>query len=241
VDDGHVKPIDTTLLERIDRYIEQLFAPEDDTLRRNTIAAQAAGMPAINVSAAQGKLLYILTKIAGARRVLEIGTLGGYSTTWLARALPAGGRVVSLELDPEHATVARESVEGVAPGVTIDIRVGDAAAALRAMIDARDPPFDVVFIDADKPRYVDYLDLVLPLSRPGTVVLADNLIRHGLVLDAATDDASAQGARAYNAAIAAHPRLESIVLPILRDTIDGLSISLVKDAAAAPVGRPRRV
>jgi predicted O-methyltransferase YrrM len=238
MDDGHVKPIDTTLLERIDRYIEQLFAPEDDKLTRNTTAVRAAGMPAINVSAAQGKLLYILTKIAGARRVLEIGTLGGYSTTWLARALPAGGRVVSLELDPQHAGVARQNVEGVAPGVTIDIRVGDAAAALRAMIDARDPPFDVVFIDADKPRYVEYLDLVLPLSRPGTVILADNLIRHGLVLDAATDDPSAQGARAYNAAIAEHPRLESIVLPILRDTIDGLSISLVREGVE-PVGRRR--
>ncbi len=236
-----MKPIDTTLLERIDRYIEQLFAPEDDKLTGNTIAAQAAGLPAINVSAAQGKLLYILTKIAGARRVLEIGTLGGYSTTWLARALPPGGRVVSLELDAKHAAVARENVDGVAPGVTIDIRVGDAAAALRGMVEGGEPPFDVVFIDADKPRYVDYLDLVLPLSRPGTVILADNVIRHGLVLDAATDDPSAQGARAYNAAIAAHPRLESIVLPILRNSIDGLSISRVKEAATAPAGRARGV
>lgn len=228
-----MEPGNGDLLDRIDRYVEELFAPLDPVLERNLDAAQAARLPAINVSAAQGKLLYMLTKIAGARRVLEVGTLGGFSTTWLARALPPGGDVVTLELHPAHADVARRSLEGAAPGVTIDVRVGDAADSLRDMIAHDEAPFDVAFIDADKPRYTEYLELVLQLSRPGTLILADNVIRHGLVMDETTGDESARGARAYNAAIASHPRLESIVLPILRGNVDGLAISIVRQVAHA--------
>ena len=223
-----MEPVTADLLERINNYVEERFAPLDAVLERNLEAARAAGLPTINVSAAQGKLLYLLTRIAGARRVLEVGTLGGFSTTWLARALPAGGGVVTLEVDPAHADVARRNLEGAAPGVTIDVRVGDAAESLHDMLERREPAFDLVFIDADKSRYVIYLDLVLRLSRPGTVILADNVIRHGLVMDETANDESARGARAYNTAISSHPRLETIVLPILRDTIDGLAISLVR-------------
>jgi predicted O-methyltransferase YrrM len=223
-----MNPVSSDLLLAIDRYVEELFAPTDSLLANNLKAAEAAGLPSINVSAAEGKLLYLLTKVAGARRVLEIGTLGGYSTTWLARALPAGGTVISLEVDPRHAAVARKSVEGAAPGVSVEVRLGDAVESLRAMIAAREDPFDVVFIDADKGRYVQYLDLSLQLCRSGSIVLGDNLIRHGLVLDASTTDESARGARAYNEAIASHPRLESIVLPLVRDKVDGLSISRVR-------------
>ena len=223
-----MNPVSSDLLLAIDRYVEELFAPTDSLLANNLKAAEAAGLPSINVSAAEGKLLYLLAKVAGARRVLEIGTLGGYSTTWLARALPAGGTVISLEVDPRHAAVARKSVEGAAPGVSVEVRLGDAVESLRAMIAAREAPFDVVFIDADKGRYVQYLDLSLQLCRSGSIVLGDNLIRHGLVLDASTTDESARGARAYNEAIASHPRLESIVLPLVRDKVDGLSISRVR-------------
>jgi predicted O-methyltransferase YrrM len=215
-----MNPVSSELLLAIDRYVEDLFAPSDALLVNNLKAAEAAGLPAINVSAAEGKLLYLLAKIAGAR--------GGYSTTWLARALAPGGTVVSLEVDPKHADVARRSLDGAAPGVHIDVRLGDAVESLRAMIAAREEPFDVVFIDADKVRYVQYLDLSLPLCRSGSLVLGDNLIRHGLVLDKATTDESARGAQAYNAAIASHPRLESIVLPLVRDKVDGLSISRVR-------------
>jgi predicted O-methyltransferase YrrM len=223
-----MEPVSADLLERINRYVEERFAPLDPVLARNLDAAHTAGLPTINVSAGQGKLLYLLAKIAGARRVLEVGTLGGFSTTWLARALPAGGRVVTLEVDPAHADVARRNLEGAAPGVTIDVRVGDAAEALRDMIERREPAFDLVFIDADKSRYVLYLDLALQVSHSGTVILADNVIRHGVVMDETTADENARGARAYNAAISSHPRLETIVLPILRDTVDGLAISLVR-------------
>jgi predicted O-methyltransferase YrrM len=223
-----VEPTTGDLLERINGYVEQLFAPLDGVLERNLETSLASGLPTINVSAAQGKLLYLLTRMVGARRALEVGTLGGFSTTWLARALPSGGRVVTLELDPMHAEVARGNLKGAAPGVTIDVRVGDAAQSLRDMIAGGEPPFDVIFIDADKPRYVEYLELVLQLSRPGTVILADNVIRHGLVMDETSDDPSARGARAYNAVVASHPRLDSVVLPILRDKIDGLAISMVR-------------
>jgi predicted O-methyltransferase YrrM len=136
--------------------------------------------------------------------------------------------VISLEVDPKHADVARRSLDGAAPDVRVDIRLGDAVESLHAMIAAREEPFDVVFIDADKVRYVQYLDLSLQLCRPGSLVLGDNLIRHGLVLDKTTSDESARGAQAYNAAIASHPRLESIVLPLVRDKVDGLSISRVR-------------
>ena len=223
-----MRTVDEDLLTRIDEYVEELFAPLDKVLARNLEASRAADLPSINVSAAQGKLLYVLARMAGARRVLEVGTLGGFSTTWLARALPRDGVVVTLEVDPAHAKVARRNLEGAAPDVTIDLREGDAAASLQAMITRGEPAFDLVFIDADKQRYVKYLELALQLSRPGTVILADNVLRHGAVMDEATDDPSVSGARAYNAAIASHPRLESIVLPILRETVDGLAISIVR-------------
>jgi predicted O-methyltransferase YrrM len=221
-------PFDAELLDRIDAYIEALFIGPDEVLTRNQERADAAGLPRINVSATQGKLLYLIAKMARARRVLEIGTLGGYSTTWLARALPAGGTVVTLEINSKHADIARQNLSGLTPAVHVDLRVGDAMECLQEMISAHEEPFDVVFIDADKLRYVDYLRLSLELSHPGTVILADNLIRHGLVLDEGTQDESARGARAYNEAIAANPRLESVVLPIIREKVDGLSISLVK-------------
>lgn len=223
-----MEPPPPHLLEQINSYIEERFAPLDSTLAGNLEAAGAAGLPEIHVSAAQGKLLYLLAKISGARRVLEIGTLSGFSTTWLARALPAGGEVVTLERDPAHAEVARRNLDGAAPGVTIDVRTGDAATSLEGMIARREGPFDLVFIDADKLGYVIYLGLVLQLSRPGTVILADNVIRHGLVMDDNTTDESARGAQAYNTAIAAHPQLETILLPIVREKIDGLAITLVR-------------
>jgi caffeoyl-CoA O-methyltransferase len=223
-----VEPITADLLARIDAYIEHLFVPRDVSLTQGLADAEAAGLPAINVAPNQGKLLYLLASIAGARRILEIGTLGGYSTTWLARALPRGGAIVTLEVNARNADVARKNLDRSVDGVAVDIRVGDAAETLRRMIAAREQPFDLVFIDADKPGYVTYLELALQLSRPGTVILADNLVRHGQVLDDSPEDESARAAKAYNALIASHPRLDSIVVPLLRDTVDGMAISVVR-------------
>jgi predicted O-methyltransferase YrrM len=218
---------DEKLVSRIDEYIEGLFVPPDPVLAANIAAADMAGLPHINVTANQGKFLYLLAKIAGARRILEIGTLGGYSTTWLARALPAGGRVVTLEYSPVHAAVAARNLALAGLGEVVAIRVGDAAESLRTMIEAGDEPFDLVFIDADKTGYPKYLELALRLSRPGTVLIADNVIRNGDVLDENPADPNARGAREYNAAAAAHPRLESIAVPMFKEKIDGMTFSRV--------------
>ena len=221
---------DMALLDRIDTYIAGLFVPPDPVLDAALQRAAAAGLPAIQVSANQGRLIYLLAKIAGARRVLEIGTLGGYSTTWLARAVGPGGQVVTLELLEAHAAVARDTVAAGAPGVDVEVCVGPAAETLRRMAAAGQPPFDVVFIDADKPGYPAYLDLVMPLTRPGTVILADNVVRDGAVTLDPPPDANAAGARAFNAAFAAHPRIEAIVVPMLRNSVDGMAIGRVRDS-----------
>jgi caffeoyl-CoA O-methyltransferase len=213
---------------RIEKYIESLFVPPDPVLTQNVNEAEAAGLPAIQVSPNQGKLLYLLVKMCGASRVLEIGTLGGYSTTCLARALPGGGTLTSLELDQKHADVARKNVDRAGVGARVTIHVGPAEQTLQRLIDQQAPAFDLIFIDADKPGYPRYLDLSLRLARPGTVVLADNLIRDGDVIEEGAGDESARAARVFNAQLAADSRLESIIIPVLGKKVDGMSISIVK-------------
>ncbi len=213
---------------KVDHYIASLLNPPDEALAENLRNAREADLPTINVSPNEGKLLYLVAKIARARRVLEIGTLGGYSTTWLARALPADGKVITLELDHKHAEVARRNLDRAGMADRVEVRVGRARETLRQLIDQHEAPFDLIFIDADKPGYVEYLDLALHLSHAGTVILADNLIRNGRVIDAQPEDEPARGAKAYNDSMAARPELESIILPIIRENLDGLSISLVK-------------
>lgn len=219
---------DAQLAQQVDAYIESLFVPEDPVLAANIANTDASGLPSINVSPNLGKFMYLIARITGARRVLEIGTLGGYSTTWLGRALPADGRLITLEFSPVHAEVARRNLAAAELNGLVDLRVGDAGVSLQAMIDGGEPPFDLIFIDADKPAYVKYLDLSMRLSRPGTVILADNVIRNGGVMERDPKDSSASGAKAYNEAIAANARLESIALPIFRDQLDGIAISVVK-------------
>ena len=216
------------LAVKIDQYIEHLFNPHDETLAQNLQNAREAELPTINVSPNEGKLLYLLAKMCGAKRVLEIGTLGGYSTTWLARALPAAGKVITLELDEKHAAVARQNLDRAGVADRVEVHVGRAVDSLRHMIDQHEAPFDLIFIDADKPGYVEYLELSMQLSHSGTVILADNLIRNGRVMDGRPRDESSQGAKAFNVALAANPRLESIILPIVRENLDGLSISIMK-------------
>jgi len=219
--------MDSARLEQIDNYIEELFGSDDPALVQNIADAKAAGLPDIQVSPNQGRLLYLLAKMSGARRILEIGTLGGYSTTWLARALPEGGVVVSLELEPTHAEVAAKNLARAGVASRINILIGPAELSLRRLIEAHEPAFDMVFIDADKPGYSAYLDLAMRMSRPGTVIVADNVIRDGAVMDQAPADENARAARAFNAMVAAHPRLESIILPSYKHKIDGMAISIV--------------
>ena len=215
---------DKGLAMRADAYVEDLFVPPDEGLSRGLEDAEAAGLPPINVSPNEGKLLHLIARIARASRVLEIGTLGGYSTTWLARALPPQGRLVTLELEPRHAEVARANLARAGVADRVEIRIGPASASLRALIEQHEPPFDLVFIDADKEGYVEYLDLSLRLVRRGSVILADNTLRRVLDGDPSAD---ARGIEAFNERIAAHPRLDSLILPIIRGHLDGLSISIV--------------
>jgi len=224
-----MQPVNEVLLEQIDQYIEGLFVPPDAALEQNLVDAQAAGLPAIAVAPGQGRMMYLLAKMANAKRILEIGTLGGYSTTLLARALPKDGKVVTLEFSPLHATVARKNLDRAGVGDLVDIRIGRATETLDKMIAAKEASFDFVFIDADKTGYVGYLHQVLQLSHSGTVILSDNLIRHGAVLPGFdSPDKDAVAVSEFNKLIASHPRLESILLPIVKGKIDGMAISLVK-------------
>ena len=223
-----MQPVNEALLEQIDQYCERLFVPPDAALEQNLVDAKAAGLPSIAVAPGQGRMMYLLAKMAGAKRILEIGTLGGYSTTLLARALPKDGKLVTLELSPTNAGVARKNLDRAGVGELVEIRVGRAGDTLARMIEAREESFDFVFIDADKTGYVGYLNQVLQLSHSGTVILGDNLIRHGDVLPEVSPDENAVGVKAFNAQIASDPHLESILLPILKGKVDGMSISRVK-------------
>ena len=211
------------------RYISQLFAEEDAVLRAAREDAQREGLPGINVSASEGKLLHLLARLSGAARILEIGTLGGYSAIWLARALPPGGKMISLEINPRHADVARQNVARAGLAGTVEVRVGPALETLSRMEADGEAPFDLVFIDADKDGYVDYLNKAVPLTRDGGLILGDNTLP-----DAILDPSAPSGTKRYNAAVAAHPDLVSTIVPVLRSQgIDGLLVS-VKQA------RPRQ-
>lgn len=220
--------ITSQLAQQVDDYIKHLLVPHDEALEQGLKDAEAAGLPSINVSANEGKLLYLIAKMAKAKRVLEIGTLGGYSTAWLARALPSDGKLITLELDQKHAEVARKNLDRAGVSDRVEIRIGRAIDSLKQMSEQHEAAFDVIFIDANKNDYVEYLNLSLQLAHTGAVILADNLIRNGRALEKNPPDDNGRGAKAYNEAMAANPRLDSIILPIIRNNLDGLSISIVK-------------
>jgi len=200
------------IFTRVDRYIDDLFAPEDAALTGALERSRAGGLPDIQVSAGQGKFLYLMAKLVGARRILELGTLAGYSTIWLARALPADGRLTTLEFDPHHAEVARANLAVAGLADKVEVVVGAALDTLPGVIDRADAPFNLVFVDADKVNYPNYFNQIMRGVRSGSLILGDNVIRRGGVLDPATKDPNAAGARAFNALIAADPRLEAVVL-----------------------------
>lgn len=213
------------LLREIDGYVARLFAPRDGALEAALREAEKAGLPQINVSATEGKLLQMLVEISGARRILEIGTLGGYSAIYFARALPDDGTLLSLELEERHAEVARKNVERAGLSDKVEVRVGDARRSLGEIVENGEGPFDLIFIDADKEGYPEYLDWSLRLSRPGTLILGDNAIRDGSVID--PNDATSAAMREFNQKLAEDPRLSATVLPLIREVIDGLAIARV--------------
>lgn len=213
------------LLEEIDGYIEHLFGTSDEVLEATLRDSRRGGLPEINVSPNQGRLLRLLVEIAGARRILEIGALGGYSAIHLARGLPEDGELISLELDEHHADVARNNVERAGLSDIVEVRVGDAHRLLTDLIENGEDPFDLVFIDADKEGYPDYLEASLRLVRPGSLILGDNTIRGGTVLD--PQEETARATREFNRLVAEDPRLRGIVLPLIRERIDGMTIARV--------------
>lgn len=214
------------LLAEIDAYVEELFAPPDEVLEAALEESRRAGLPEIQVSPNEGKLLQLFAEVAGARRILEIGTLGGYSAIHFGRALPEDGSLISLEIDERHAQVARRNVERAGLEERVEIRVGDARELLAGLVEGDEGPFDLVFIDADKGGYPEYLEWALRLTRPGSLILGDNTIWGGSVLDPRDD--STRAIRDFNEKIAKDPRLLAIVLPLMRERVDGLTIARVR-------------
>ncbi|MGQ0640770.1 MAG: O-methyltransferase [Gemmatimonadaceae bacterium] len=212
----------------VDAYIADLFIGADPVLEDALADSNAAGLPAIAVAPHEGKLLMLLARAIGARRILEVGTLGGYSTIWLARALPNEGRLITLEYDPKHADVARANIARAGLSGIVDVRVGRAIDTLPQIQAEGLEPFDLIFIDADKQGYVDYLEWSLELSRRGTLIIADNVIRDGKVLDATTEDALVQGVRRYNEVLAAEPRVIATAIQTVGNKgYDGMAMALV--------------
>jgi predicted O-methyltransferase YrrM len=212
----------------VDDYLCELFAPDDPALAGALAKSEAAGLPAIHVAPNQGKLLQILARAIGARRILEIGTLGGYSTIWLARALPPEGRLVTIEADARHAEVARENITAAGLLDRVELHLGQALDVLAELIAAGAAPFDLVFIDADKPNNPEYFLRALQLSHPGTLIVIDNVVRKGAVIDADSEDANVQGVRQMNAAIAACPNVTGTALQTVGSKgYDGLAVVLV--------------
>lgn len=216
----------------VDAYFERHLVPLDAALHGALATSEAAGLPAINITATQGKLLQLLATLCGARRILEIGTLGGFSAIWLARALPPTGRLVTLEINAVHAALAERNLTVAGVADRVDVRVGPATASLAAMIDAGVEPFDLVFIDADKVSTADYVRAALALSHPGTLIIIDNVVRGGAIQDSDSADPNVLGMQRAIDLVEHEPRLAATAVQTVGSKgYDGFLIALVVDAA----------
>lgn len=212
----------------VDSYIAGLFVPPDPALDGALEASDAAGLPSINVSANQGKLLMLFAKMLNARNILEIGTLGAYSTIWLARGLADGGRLITLEYEPKHAEVAQANLIRAGVAEQVEIRIGRAGDTLPKLLEEGKGPFDLIFIDADKQGYTEYLQWSLKLSRRGTVIIADNVVRNGNVSDPQSTDEMVIGIQRFNRALAKEKRVSATeVQTVGSKGYDGLAIAMV--------------
>jgi len=213
----------------VDDYFDDALVPSDPVLDAALAAGEEAGLPRIGVAPNQGKMLQLLARTQGARRILEVGTLAGYSTIWLARALPADGILITLEIDPKHAEVARANIERAGFGDRVALRLGPALATL-PKIAAEGRTFDMVFIDADKPANADYFTWAVELSRPGTLIVVDNVVRRGEVIDPGRDDPDVVGVRRLNDVIRADPRVTALAIQTVgRKGHDGFVLARVED------------
>lgn len=220
------------LYTAVDTYLDDLFDPTDPAIAAALEHCAAAGLPAINVSPNLGRFLHVLALARSARFILEIGTLGGYSAIWLARALPPDGKLISLEVDSRYAEVARHNIQHAGLANRIEVRVGLALDLLAELEHQGVGPFDMIFIDADKPPYADYFNSALRLSHPGTLIVADNVIRGGKVARRSSDEA-VRGIQRFNAALAANPRVAAAVVQLVGvKGHDGMAIAVVRDDEA---------
>jgi predicted O-methyltransferase YrrM len=212
----------------VDEYMNQLLVPPDAALEESVRSSEAAGLPPIQVSPTQGKLLHLLARMAGAKKVLEIGTLGGYSTIWMARALPAGGRVLTLELSAKHADVARKNFRHAGLEERIELREGAALESLAKIAGEGIAPFDFIFIDANKSNMPEYFEWALKFSRAGGVIIADNIVRDGKVIDADSKDPDIQGVRRFNEMLAKETRVSATEIQTVGSKgYDGFALILV--------------
>ena len=212
----------------VDRYITDVLVAPDQALEAALQTSAEAGLPPISVAPNQGKLLQLLAKMQGARNILEIGTLGGYSTIWLARALPEDGHLVTLEAEPLHAEVARKNIARAGLEKIVEVRLGPALDTFKQLVAEKCAPFDFIFIDADKESYPDYFVWSLKLSRRGTCIIADNVVRNGAVVDPAHEDPRVQGVRRFNELLAAEPRVTATTLQTVGSKgYDGFTLAIV--------------
>ncbi|MEU3728428.1 O-methyltransferase [Streptomyces sp. NPDC033538] len=219
---------ESQLWDDVDAYFTSHLAPDDDPLTAALRDSEAAGLPQVNVTANQGKLLQLLAQIQGARTILEIGTLGGYSTIWLARALPADGRLVTLEYSARHAEVATRNIARAGLDALVDVRVGPALESLPKLADENPPPFDLVFIDADKGNNPHYVEWALKLTGTGSLIVLDNVVRGGRVADAEDDADDVRGTRAAIELIGSHPRLSGTAVQTVGSKgYDGFALAQV--------------
>ena len=222
------------LWKNVDRHYKELILPHDERFDRIEESVRKAGLPEIAISAPYGRLMEILIKTAGIRRVLEIGTLGGYSTAWLARGLPPEGTLISLEIDPERAKLARNNLENFDFKNQIEIRVGNALQLMEKMAQSHQETFDLIFIDGNKSQYPEYLELSLPLSRPGTLIIADNVIKHGQVVNQIIKTPDQKGVVKFHKMVASNPHLEgSVIQTVGQKGHDGLAFIRVKETLSS--------
>lgn len=213
---------------RVDQYFSELLLCTDPTLEAALKASDAAGLPKIQVASNQGKFLMILARAQGARRILEIGTLGGYSTIWLARALQSDGRLITLEAVPTHAKVARENIDRAGFAENVEVRLGRASDTLPQLAAEGLGPFDFIFIDADKRTYPEYLEWCIKLSRRGSMIVADNVVRRGAVLDGASRDKDVQGVRRFLELLSTDPRLSATAIQTVGTKgYDGIAVAVM--------------
>ncbi|MGX7666674.1 O-methyltransferase [Flavobacterium pedocola] len=220
--------MDTELFSQVDKYISGLLAPEDKALTDTIKSLDTEGLPQHSVSANQGKFLQVMMIACNATKVLELGTLGAYSTIWIARALPKDGKVITIEVDKQHGEVAQKNIDNAGLTEKVDLRVGKALDILPQIIAENGKPFDMIFIDADKPPYTEYFDYALKLARPGTLIICDNVIREGKVLDNNSTDEKVQGVQRLNKMLSENTKVTATILHTVGvKEYDGMAIAVV--------------